>query len=142
MNGLQLRNWLRVMRDPKSGKTKHKLENLENRNNRCCLGHLCYSMNGNSKVTSYGCDIEGKDTVFYDFNDEVWEHDVLPNELAKELDMTPTGSFTMAIDIGVISVRSMASLNDDTELTPAEIADVIEAQFRAGNVTPYDGSRF
>ena len=145
MNGLQLQNWLKVMRDPKSGKALKKLENPENRHDRCCLGHLCHAMQAKSKVANFGSmhsSDGGRDCVFYDFNDHRWTHDVLPNELAKELDITFTGSFNTPIDIDGCEVSSMASLNDDTDLTPAEIANVIESQFKAGNVTPYDSGRF
>ena len=133
MNNSQLQDWFSVMRDPKSGKCKGRLQDVTNPNDRCCLGHLGFSMGVTTGIKVDKCDNE---YVAYFYGGRT-NGIVLPSALAKELDMTQCGDFVEVIEIGDAEYCSMSVINDETDLTMAEIADVIEAQFKAGNVTRY-----
>ena len=135
MNNSQLQNWLGVMRDPQSGKCRDKLQDITDSTSRCCLGHLGYSMGAAIDIVLNQNRNKG---VGYSYGDDKNINiSVLPVALAMELDMTQKGDFIKDVRIGDTSFACMAEVNDDTELTPAEIADVIEAQYKAGNVAEY-----
>ena len=138
MNNSQLQNWLGVMRDPKSGKCEGKLQDVLNPNDRCCLGHLGYSMGAAIEIRLNGY---REKVVHYSYGDGIDSNvNVLPAALAKELDISKIGDFIKDIKIGDTSFACMAEINDETDLTIAEIAeiaDVIEAQFKANNVVRY-----
>ena len=124
------------MRDPKSAKHQGELQDAWNSKNRCCLGHLGYSMGATTEHRPGGQG--GHKSVHYSYGDVVHSNmSVLPVALAKELDMTQCGDFVEVIEIEGADYCSMSSLNDSTNLTSAEIADVIEAQYKVGNVSPF-----
>ena len=117
------------MRDPRFGKMQQQLEDPDNSNDRCCLGHLCHAMNVPSEL-----DNDGDPEYIFDGD----SHSAyLPSGLAKALDMTTQGDFMRGIIVDGVVVMHMSGLNDDTDLTPAQIADVIEEQFEAGNIASF-----
>ena len=140
MNKRQLTDWLNVMRNPESGKTTGELEDPINPSERCCLGHLAYSMKADRRRNNIGPSVE----YFYSGSDS-WSTTYLPVSLAKELDMDKIGSFIKPITVdgivkfngAITEFNSMSELNDDTDLTSAQIADIIEEQWEVGNIAPF-----
>ena len=141
MNKRQLTDWLNVMRDPESGKATGELEDATNPSERCCLGHLAYSMESDRRRNNIGPSVE----YFYP-GSASWSTTYLPVSLAKELDMDKIGSFIKPITVdgivkfngAITEFNSMSELNDDTDLTSAQIADIIEEQWEAGNIGPFN----
>ena len=124
------------MRDPKSAKHQGQLQDTWNSKNRCCLGHLGYSMGATIEHRPGGQG--GHKSVHYSYGDVLHSNmSVLPVALAKELDMTQCGDFVQVIEIEGVDYCSMSSLNDEADLTMAGMADVIEAEFKANNVARY-----
>ena len=135
MNNSQLQGWLGVMRDPQSGRCKDRLQDVADSNSRCCLGHLGYSMGATIEIRLNEYRVKA---VHYSYGDGIDSNvSVLPSALAKELDITRIGDFIKDIKIGDTSFACMAEVNDKTDLTIAEIADVIEAQYKAKNVARF-----
>ena len=132
MNKRQLTDWLNVMRNPESGKTTGELEDPINPSERCCLGHLAYSMKADRRRNNIGPSVE----YFYSGSDS-WSTTYLPVSLAKELDIDKIGSFIGPITVGRDEFKSMSELNDGTDLTSAAIADIIEGEWEAGNIAPF-----
>ena len=134
MNKRQLTDWLKVMRDPEFGKATGTLEDPNNPSKRCCLGHLGYSMKASRRWNV----ITARVDYFYG-GDDSWSSSYLPISLAKELDIDNIGSFINPITVGGIEeFKSMSELNDDTDLTSAAIADIIEDQWEAGNIALFN----
>ena len=121
------KKWLEQLRKPESEKTYSKLERYDNPNARCCLGHACHALG-----------IEREEIKYYGEEHGVTygnEHDVLPKEAAEMLDITLSGSIREEVRIdGFQNGRpryfvTLTTLNDKTELTPQQIADIIEDLF-------------
>ena len=134
------RLWLAFLREPGREKTEGKLEDVEHPEQRCCLGHACHVLGAERHADEH----EGE--VLYDGREDEF---TVP--LAKLLNVTPTVYFRRPAPVpkprshtfegtGVtVGFLSAAKLNDDTDLTPAEIADVLERERAAGNIQPYGG---
>ena len=135
MNDSQLQNWLGVMRDPKSGKCKDQLQDVTNSNDRCCLGHLGFSLD---VIIETKLNDNREAFIVYRYGHDWPSSSNLPRALAKELDMTQNGDFVKDVKIRGTRYACMSEVNDETDLTISEIADVIEAQFKANNVARYE----
>ena len=118
--------WLDFLREPGRKKTKGILERLSAQDERCCLGHACHVLKAKRQVTPHA--------VFYG---EDLVDDVLPEEIANLLNITYDGAFSKPVRIGGLHFMSIADVNDNTEFTPAGIADVLEEQFDAGNMQAF-----
>ena len=116
--------WLKQLRHPDSLKHKGKLENPENRNERCCLGHLCHALGIESNVRD--------DAVRY-----INSVGTLPDTVASALDITIVGDVRGGIRYGDGVYHSLGSLNDNTDIDPAGIADVIEKMLATDRFVPF-----
>ena len=131
--------WLEQLRRPESEKATGMLEDGEYENARCCLGHACYALG--IECEEEAIEIGGvlHTRVYYDHN-----YEVLSDEVAEMLDIDPNGHFERAVEISdyypdLVQYNEflcLSDLNDRTDLTPQQIADVIEDQFVKGNMSP------
>ena len=116
--------WIKYLREPGREKYKFGLFDLNNRKAHCCLGHYC-AMKGLPQAVrgAYG------------------EYDgacgILPKSLALSLDIDAVGSFKEPVVIGAGTFVALAEVNDDSDLTMAEISDVIEEQFNRDNLANF-----
>ena len=120
------RKWFGVLRDPESKKITNKLEDPEDTNARCCLGHACHAL-GIEREVEFDPRKESH-SVCYDSSSIV-----LPDTVAYMLNITNVGDFKKTIYVKSIPVSNLTQANDDTNLTPAEIADLIEDQIKNDN---------
>ena len=114
--------WLAVLRDPESKKVTSILESTGDPNARCCLGHACHALS--LKRTMY----DKSRYVYYDY-----EFRQLPLRACEALEIDTNGSFKEPIVIKDHNFYGLTGVNDGTSLTPQEIADVIEDQFKNNN---------
>lgn len=130
------RAWLDYLRAPGRRKTKYRLEDPADPEARCCLGHACAALPGLAErsmgalsdhcaIREYGR-VEG---VYYDDADGG-----MPDAVCMALGVGPHAAFRRPVEIDGRACESAADLNDYTDLTPAEIADVLEEQFSNGNM--------
>ena len=149
------RLWLEVLRDPKSEKEKGRLENPDNPNARCCLGHACHALGAERRVVQHPTSaMPASHDVRVEYggageHGEGGQYSVLPADVARVLKLTYEGSFkwdalpaddALRYTVGApFGLDSLASLNDKTNISPAELADVIEALWKnRGFKTYYD----
>ena len=116
--------WLAALRRPGSGKRVGCLEDVEAPHKRCCLGHACAALAPGLRFV----DTLAGARVRYRGHDKT-----LPAEVSRMLGIDREGTFRATVDAGGRSNVGLMELNDATNLTSAEIADVIEAQFRLDN---------
>ena len=114
--------WLAVLRAPESSKAVGVLESRTYENSRCCLGHACHALGITRTVTT------GPEYVRYD-SESKW----LPPAARRALRINANGNFKKTIEVDDKVLNSLAQVNDRTELSPAEIADVIEDQIENDN---------
>ena len=126
------RKWMRVLRDPESKKTTGQLQDIIYEKHRCCLGHCCHAAGADVKIDEISV---GEEAVTYSYlgnND----YACLPETLAEELDITATGCFINKVEVRGEQMGSLTDVNDNSLLSPAEIADLIEEN--KDNFIPYD----
>ena len=124
------RKWLAQLRDPESKKQAGKLESLDDSNARCCLGHACHAL-GIERWVEYHED----KIVTYDFRTTN-----LPGSACNMLNIDILGEFKKEVLVNGNFYRSLTEINDLTDLTPQEIADIVEDQFENDNLKePYEG---
>ena len=129
------RKWLAVLRDPKSSKNRGSLESYWDENSRCCLGHACHALDVEKEES------KPDSAVYYDGKDSI-----LPKGARNALDIDHRGNFIEPVTIISVHPNSLThryedyftaydliDVNDNTNLTPKEIADVIEEQFENDN---------
>ena len=125
-------DWLRV---PGRQKQTDVLENPQNPDARCCLGHACAAFKLPRKVEDLHDVDEGLKQVTY-----AGCSVTLPTELQMKLDVTDNCGFVRPITYGN-GIHSCASgINDETDATPEDIAGILVAQFIAGNCQPFSKS--
>ena len=138
--------WLAQLRDPESKKLTLRLEDAEDPKARCCLGHACHALGLPRSVDTEHELATGSKLVLVLYGED--EHtdrftsDVLPMNAAEMLDISVVGTFVKPlVHRGVQPpYMSLSDLNDESTLTPAEIADVIEEQFEKDNLMSYRAS--
>ena len=126
--------WLAEMRKPETCKHKAELENFYNANEMCCLGHACKALK------------EPLDLLYTRGDGSVHVEGLtseLPDSVSRALGITNAGSIRDGkvielekwmetkfdfdrFDRSVSSTGTLISLNDSTDLTIEQIADVIE----------------
>lgn len=117
--------WLTVLRDPKSKRNTGLLEDYDDQNKRCCLGHACHALGIErafrpSKLVCYGRGMESSLAT-------------LPWEAQQLLGITYDGRLRRGVMVQDFFYSNLATLNDDTKIEPAEMADIIEEQFAQDN---------
>ena len=121
------RKWLSQLRDPESKKETGQLESLDDSNTRCCLGHACHALGIKRLVESYAH--EQEKVVTYDF-----QNTNLPYSACNMLNINVLGEFKKEVLVNGKYCQSLTEINDFTDLTPKEIADLIEEQFKENNL--------
>ena len=132
--------WLAQLRSPDAKKQIGMLENISIPNKRCCLGHACHAL-GSPRAIDKNKVLYGKKKTY----------GTLPRELAVLLGITIAGHFEKTIFLDIkptiqdvkrpVSFDSLTEINDETDLTPSQISDVIEEQFKADNFMDYEDSK-
>ena len=135
--------WLEQLHSPESEKAVSMLEDGEYENARCCLGHACYALGIEREVEqlSFGGVLHTR--VYYDH-----DHEVLSEDVAQMLDITPNGDFINAVDIAEYypdlvlynEFLCLSELNDRTELDPQQIAVILADQFVKRNMRDFDST--
>ena len=123
------KKWLEQLRNPESTKAYRRLENWETPNERCCLGHACHALGIERVVRKDWSEMQAGyiRSVSYDE-----ERSVLSNRVAEMLDITRMGLFRKPYpqDENAVQVFTcLTDLNDQTDLEPQIIADIIEEMF-------------
>ena len=125
--------WLGVLRDPKSEKMCGALAHHFHTDQRCCLGHACHALGEErALVKEYG--VLGVGHVAYGPEKEIH---TLPDRVARLLNLTCEGEFKALVVVGGAEFDTLSDLNDASNLTPAEIADVIEDMWKNDGFVPY-----
>ena len=128
--------WLAKMRHLKSKKHQGSLEKAHHPEHRCCLGHACAAF-GVDRLSER----ENSGVVSYGSRDEGWHSKVLPVELVRRLRIKNNGEFKKPITIKgyrtefdrPVEFGSLVEINDNTRLSLAQIADIIERENKADN---------
>ena len=130
--------WLAQLRSPEAKQTRGKLEDPNNPDHRCCLGHACHVFGARRvvKVVEW----KSRECVFY--GDTYEENSWLPLEVRQKLNISLKGSFKTDVEADGITVNSLSIINDYTKLSLSEIADLIEEQFAADNFLPNNDRGF
>ena len=126
--------WLAFLREEGRQKCVGRLEDTHEGERRCCLGHAAFVLGGKRSVIE---GTAGDKIVAY--NDETG---YLSADLAEMLNMEASGDLHDFIhldgyedeDGDPINFGTLTGINDDSDLTPAQIADVIENQIEADNL--------
>ena len=103
--------FLKVLRDPESKKYKFLLINPSNSNERCALGHLYHALGVNN-------DANGWSVVNLLLGDG-------------------QGCFTRDIKYKGEFFKTLSCLNDGTDIQLFELADIVEREWKSGNLFPF-----
>ena len=128
--------WLDYLREPGRKKYERMLENPDNPEERCCLGHGCHVLKDDAGVTRIlaGSSLmTGYTSVFYGGFETS-----MPKEVAHILDITPNGAFCEGFDMNGARLGCLAEVNDYTGLTMSEIATLIEEMWAEGTMMTAD----
>ena len=121
--------WLKQLRNPESTKAYRRLENWESPNERCCLGHACHALGIERVVRQDWSEMQAGYICSVSYDEE---RSVLSNRVAEMLDITRMGQFRNSYrqDEDAVQVFTcLTDLNDQTDLEPHQIADIIEEMF-------------
>lgn len=141
------KKWLEFLREPGRKKAQGALEYHYDPDARCCLGHAGHLFVPDTRK------LDG-DYVFYD-----GRGNTAGRRIQRALFITHAGEFRESVvvdrsrgiesdeevtlnDDGNVLIGSCATLNDATDLTMAEIADIIEEQFKNNNLVEPDYGAF
>ena len=115
--------WLDFLRGEGRRKAKGLLEKIagyDKENPRCCLGHACVALGMKG--------VKDNTNMIYDGSSAL-----LPLSAQIQLGISSDGSFKECVSVGSATYSSLSTINDCTDLSPADIADVIEEQFKNDN---------
>ena len=125
--------WIEYLKRPETRKHKGSLEDFEDPECRCCLGHACHVLAPDTRTV-----INSDEQVFYD------EHSAsMPDKLVLALGLY--NDLGGAANIGetylnvpkVHPTTCLADLNDNTKITPQEIGAYLESVIMGGEDTPF-----
>ena len=137
--------WLARLREPTSRKVTGCLEHPYGEG-MCCLGHACDELLPEEARCEVVDDTETGEIVIK------WDDEdcVLPHTLAHDLDMETSGHFRTPIvlaDYGLAhedkaekEAASIVVVNDRTDATLDQIADILERERDKGNLLSYSAS--
>ena len=124
--------WLEKLRDPNSHKMKGRLESGNYPNYRCCMGHACSALGEERFAGEFdGEDHEIDANVGYGDAENLYHW---TEKVAHDLNVNYRGEFEKPLDIEGKAIESLDQLNDHTDLTTQQIADVIEENLINGNL--------
>ena len=142
------RRWLAFLREDGRQKTNDLLESYDNPEARTCLGHACKALGATREEQPDSYVSGGGDTIIVTYDGA---YAALPRTIADRLDLDLNGAFVEAVAIdearvtenyfsaneeGQALIPSLAEINDSTDMNLWEIAEVIEEQWRFGNIQP------
>ena len=125
--------WISYLRSDEAKRHKGSLESATDENARCCLGHACHVLGIERHLYSEEEDLNG---VFYGQERSLA---FLPREAAELLGISRRGGFKQFVDVQdnpnfpPYGITNLTAINDNTELSLHEIADIIEEQYQNDN---------
>lgn len=129
MNWLENRKkWIAFLRDPARKKVITELESKYDPERRCCLGHGC------------ACLIPGlrdvKESGFVTYENEGF---YAPSAFMDSVGLFGDGGqiYGGGVYFKVWVFNSLSEANDETEMTPVDIADFLEATIEGGEGSPF-----
>lgn len=135
------KTWIQYLRKPHIKKHKGFLESRHTRSKRCCLGHACFVL-GLKRDTDFDGDVAywndnpGSYHPIQRYNNSSFTK--LPPRASAQLNIDVNGTFHKPIKLNVhpydMEYTCLSSVNDNTNLTLPQIADIIEEQLKAGNI--------
>ena len=122
--------WLAQLRSSEAKKHVRWLEDAEDSDKRCCLGHACHALGIDRHINVINQMVAYGDNAFSLMNTKV-----LPSEAQAKLNINESGEFVHTIRLNGkgILFQSLSHLNDRSGLEPHEIADIIEENFKSNN---------
>ena len=124
--------WLSELRDPRSKRHAYDLESIENPRRRSCLGHACHALGVERSIEKT---VDGP-MVLYGNSSHI-----LPSEVGGLLRISQYGNFKSPVNYRRTEYTCLTRLNDETDITPQEIADVVQIAFYTDNFMPFAGPR-
>lgn len=122
--------WLAYLRSPGLSKHVGFLGDPDDPARNCVLGHAAALFGAERRVD--------RGLVFY--MGDPWgmgNSQVLPEAVARRLDITPNGKFLDPILLDGGEYNKISRVNDRTALTLAEMADILERGFQLGLMRPF-----
>ena len=119
------RKWIDYLKQPTTKKGVDRLSNSRNTEERCCLGHACHVI---------GIPYDRENNTF----DSCWSYP--PESLVEALglwDRAGSCSSWQTYFLPGGKFRSLATWNDDSDVTPQEIGAYLETVIEGGPETPF-----
>lgn len=120
--------WIDFLREPERKKTKNVLESRYDHEARCCLGHAAHLFARDRTVIE-------NDVVLYEGSEIN-----LSNDMTKMLGLYGREGHTenpYKIHYGGKTYGALSSLNDQTDITPQEIGEILQGMIEGGESTPF-----
>lgn len=125
--------WIKFLLKPDTKKFKGVLEDINNPDYRCCLGHACHVFN--LEKTIINAESFGKQILYENFVA------VLPYSLVEKLHMWGDSGEAKNFDnkgtLKDLDVYSLVTLNDSTDYTPQQIGEYLMKVIMGGDGTPF-----
>ena len=130
------KRWYAALRDPQAQRGETELEQIDQPDVRCFLGHACDALDSPRTITT----VDDIEQVFFGDPIEPFSDIHLPDAVARELDMTRYGQLKTPITMmgrkGVpVEITTIAQMADDTAMTLHEAAAWFEAN--SDRIAPY-----
>jgi hypothetical protein len=121
--------WIEYLKRPETKKFTENLENPEDPEARCCLGHACHVLAPETRnLDNDGDVLYGDDVAF------------LPDSLVEQLGMwTYEGGANDRDIFADLGYRAccLSVLNDNTDISPQEIGEYLQTVIMGGEHTPF-----
>ena len=132
--------WLDQLRNPEAGKHQRQIEDVANPSKRHVMGHACHVLGAErdtyeDKFVTYK---DAEDMQFYNgLGRSMTSAGILPYTVAEKLNITRHGRFNIELYRDRTFFRNLTLINDKSEMTLHEMADIIEKQFANDNFAPF-----
>ena len=120
--------WIAGLREPGREKEERRLENPLHPNKRCCLGHGC-------QIFNYERTFDRGEVRYC--NQESFAPDKLVNDVGLWSCTGCNRAENPTMKFREWEFDSLTTLNDETDATPADIADYLELVIEGGPGTPF-----
>lgn len=106
-----------------------KLENIENQEERCCLGHGCHIFNIDKK------EMKLITTISVNYGGEFWS---APEKLVELLGLRDEdGTIPDEYFYENLTVTNLLELNDETDMNHRQIGEYLESVIEGGDNSPF-----
>ena len=137
--------WMAFLREEGREKAYGMLEDHDSPERRCCIGHGCVAVGANRSIEP---NEHGNDHVLYEGQSACFA-----TSMCKLFNCSPCVDFKERVKIDAMYVNTenlesfakndflftdAAQLNDNTTLRPGQIADILEREWKAGNIRGFD----